>query len=352
MEAKNILDMIIEKSASDAFVRVHSPIRLRIFSAVVTVGDRDLTISDVEGIIGGLVSETDREMLKQKHNCEFAVCYSDRWRFRVAVFYQRNTPSLVIRKIDLNMVTFDDLALPSKVLEGFCKERRGLILVTGMTGSGKSTAIASMIEYINVNLPKHVLTIEEPVEYTFKDKRAIVTQREIGRDVRSYEEALRQSINHSPDVIYISNIRDRETCHAALTAAETGVLVLSTIHSINATSTIERLVNFFPAEHHHFIFNQLSFLLKGVLSLRLLPRSDTGGLVPAYEVMTLSPTIATLINEHKIWEIPKYIASSDIFGMKSFNQCLWELINSKKISVDTAMDYSDEKTDLSLALRR
>jgi len=163
---------------------------------------------------------------------------------------------------------------------------------------------------------------------------------------------LKQFAVHSPDVIYIGNIRDRQTCHAALTAAETGALVFSTTHTVNAFSTIERIVNFFPAPQQHLIFSQLAFLLKGVVSLRLLPRIDTQGLIPAYEAMALSPTISSLIRENRLWEMPKYIASGEIYGMKSFNQCLMELVEAKKISVQAALENSDKKEELGLQFRR
>jgi twitching motility protein PilT len=195
------------------------------------------------------------------------------------------------------------------------------------------------------------LTIEEPIEFTFKDKKSIINQREIGKDVSSYADSLRQFALHSPDVIYIGNIRDQDTCHAALTAAETGVLVFSTLHTVNASSTVERIINFFPPYQHSLVFSQLSVLLKGVACLRLLPRIDKEGLVPAYEIMTLSPTISRLFRENKLWEIPKYIATGDIYGMKSFNQSLLELVQKKIVSPQTALEYADKREELELQFR-
>ncbi|MDD5069336.1 MAG: PilT/PilU family type 4a pilus ATPase, partial [Candidatus Omnitrophica bacterium] len=275
----------------------------------------------------------------------------DFWRFRVGVFYQRNTPALVIRKIDLRVPSFEDLNIPGEVMSRFCSERRGIVLFTGITGSGKSTAIASMIEHINQNLKRHVLTIEEPIEFTFADKRAIINQREIGSDVESYADALKQFALHSPDVLFVGNIRDKETCHAALTAAEMGVLVFSTLHTINAYSTVERIINFFPPHQHNLILNQLSFLLKGVFSLRLLPRLDTEGLIPAYEIMTLSPSVSRLVRENKIWEIPKYITNGEIYGMRSFQQCLLQLVVEGKVKPEVALEYSDKREELEMEFR-
>jgi len=207
------------------------------------------------------------------------------------------------------------------------------------------------MQYINNNYGYHMLTIEEPIEFTYKDDLSIINQREIGQDVETYRDALRQFALHSPDVMYIGNILDAETCYAALTAAETGVLVFSTLHTVNATSTIERIINFFHPHQHNFIMNQLSFLLKGVISQRLVPRSDHPGLIPAYEIMTLSPTVSRLIRENKFWEIPKHISSGEHYGMISFQQCLLKLVESGKVSNQTALEYADKKEELEMELR-
>ncbi len=351
MSFKEILEAMIEYNASDIFIRAGSPLRGRVYTEVKEIGEKVFSVEDVESVVSEMIGEESRQLLKKNKSCEFATWHEKRWRFRVGIFYQRNTVAAVIRKIDLNIPTFSELNLPEKVLEKFCNERRGLILLTGITGSGKSTTIASMIEYINKNFGRHILTIEEPIEFTFFDKKSLINQREIGKDVASYEDALRQFALHSPDVIYIGNIRDYQTCKAALTAAETGVLVLSTLHTVNAASTVERIVNFFPPHQHGLVLTQLSYLLKGVISQRLIPRIDTEGVIPAYEVMTLSPTISRLLRENKSWEIPRYIASGDIYGMKSFNQCLIELVETRRISSKSALDNSDKKEELEMQLR-
>jgi len=351
MDFKGILDLMIEKNASDVFLRASSVLRGRVCSRVEVLKDSLFTPADIEKIIKEITTDKDKEKLKNNRGCEFAYWYKTSWRFRIGAFYQRNTPALVIRKIDLNIPSFTELNLPKEVLERFCSEKRGMILLTGITGSGKSTTIAGMINYINNNFGRHILTVEEPIEFTFKDSLSVVNQREIGVDVGSYQDALRQFAMHSPDVIYIGNIRDVETCHAALTAAETGVLVLSTMHTINASSTVERIINFYPPYQHDFVRQQLSSILKGVFSQRLLPRSDVSALVPAYESMILSPSVARLIRENKLWELPKYIASGDVYGMKTFHQCLLELLESGKISSAVALDHADKKEELEMELR-
>jgi len=351
MNFKEILEIMISQNISDIFIRANSNVRGRIYTEVKVIKDVVLSVDDVEKIVKDITNESQREKLKLNRGCEFTYWYKDYWRFRIGLFYQRNTLALVARKIDLHIPNFEKLNLPTKLLEGFCRESRGMILLTGITGSGKSTTIASMMQYINNHYGRHMLTIEEPIEFTFEDNLSVVNQREIGTDVSSYEDALRQFALHSPDVIYIGNIRDAETCHAALTAAETGVLVLSTMHTVNASSTVERIVNFFPPHQHDLLINQLSSLLKGVLSQRLLPRSDKSGLIPAYESMVLSPSVSRLIRENKLWELPKYISSGDIYGMKSFHQCLLELVQSKKIDSQTALSYADKKEELEMELR-
>ncbi len=351
MEFKDMMELMIDKGATDIFLRVGSPVRGRINTEVETIREEKLTLEEINKIIDKITRENDRKRLEEHRGCEFSYWYREHWRFRVGLFYQRSTPAMVVRKIDLRIPSFSELNLPSPVLEQFCKERRGLILLTGITGSGKSTTIASMIQFINSKYGRHVLTIEEPIEFTFQDDVSVINQREVGTDVASYQDALRQFALHSPDAMYIGNILDMETCYAALTAAETGVLVFSTLHTVNATSTIERIVNFFHPHQHSFVMNQLSFLLKGVISQRLIPRNDHPGLIPAYEIMTLSPSVSRLIKENNIWEIPKYITSGEHYGMITFHQCLLNLVEQGKVSPEIALQYADSREELELQLR-
>jgi twitching motility protein PilT len=350
MNIKEIFDSMIKHDASDAFIKTEGVLRNRIYTEVEKVGEYSFGAQDMSRIISELIDDESKNMLLKNRVHEFTIWHGDRFRFRISIFYQKGTPAIVIRKIDLENLDLEKLNLPSKVLRDLCQEHRGLVLLTGMAGSGKSTTIAAMIDFINRNFKKHILTIEEPIEFIFKDNKSIINQREIGKDVFSYEEALRQATLQCPDVIYVGNIRDRNTCHAALTAAETGVLVFSTIHTVNAHSTVERLVSLFPSEQQSLVFEQLSSLLKGVVSMRLIPRIDTKGLIPAYEVMTLSPTIASLIKDKELDKMYKFIADGKIFGMSTFNQCLLNLVSQKKISPEVALDNSDEKKELKLSL--
>jgi twitching motility protein PilT len=352
MTIRELLKMMIDQNASDLFYRAGGKPRLRIDEKVVVVNDTVLTVDDVIKATEELTTPQQREKFAKTSDIDFAIYIKDlQRRFRVNIFMQRNWPSVVIRNLNSQIQDFDQLNLPGQVLKGLAAEKRGLVLLTGTMGSGKSTTLASIIEYINLHSHKHILTIEEPIEFTFQDKDSIINQRELGADVASYAVALRAFTYQSPDVMYIGNIRDLETMTAAITAAETGVLVLSTLHTINASKSVERIINFFPPHQHQEVRNQLSSLLKGVISLRLIPRKDGCGRIPAYEVMLLTPTISRLIREGKILEIPQFIEEGAVFGMQSFNQSLIKLVKEEKITEEEALRFSDNKEEFALALK-
>jgi len=352
MTIKELIKQMIERDASDLFYRCGTEPRLRIDGDLVNMDDELLTLHDLNQAVEDITTPSQREAFKNNSDIDFALFLSEfKRRFRVSIFVQRNSPSIVIRNVRNTIANFAELNLPEKVLQKLSMERRGLVLLTGSMGSGKSTAIASMIEYINQNSNRHVLTIEEPVEFTFQDKKSLINQRELGLDVVSYSAALRTFTLQSPDVIFIGNIRDRETMAAALTAAETGVLVLSTLHTVNASQSVERIINFFPPHQHEQIRLQLSTLLKGVISLRLVPFKDRPGRIPAYEIMLLTPTISRLIREGKIWEMPQFIDDGSVFDMQSFNQSLIKLVKEGKISEEDAGSFADNRDEFLLTLR-
>lgn len=367
------LDNLIDKNGSDMFLRTGSPARYRVKGDVIPLDDHAISQDEMENIcreiicdrssgsyyqgqrIDQLGEEVKEKMyleLFEEREYEGAFFYREKYRFRVGIFFQRNTLALVIRKINLELASFEDLELPAEVLRKLATERRGLILLTGITGSGKSTTIATLIEYINQHYYKHILSVEEPIEFTFTDKESLINQREVGKDVESYAEALKQFAMHSPDVIYIGQIRDEETMRAALTAAETGALVLSTIHSVNAPQTVERILNFFQPHEHEQVLKKLGVLLKGTISQRLIPRCDRDSLIAAYEVMVLSPTISRLIRENNVWDIGRYLEEGDIYGMCSFEQTFMRLIKEGKITPETAVSFSDKPEELELRIRQ
>jgi len=352
MEIKELMKELVDREASDLFYRAGGSSRLRIDGKIVSIDDKILSAEDVMSAAEQLANIKQYKIFRDKLDIDFAVYLPEfNRRFRVSIFMQRNWPSIVIRNVRNKIASFEELNLPGEILRKLSLETRGLVLLTGSMGSGKSTTIASMMEYINNNAKKHILTAEEPIEFTFEDKQSIINQRELGIDVADYGVALRAFTLQSPDVMFIGNIRDYTTVSSVMSAAETGVLVLSTLHTINASQTVERLINLFPPHQHQEVRNQLSTLLKGVISLRLVPGKDGVGRFPAYEVMLLTPTISRLIREGKIWEIPQFIDDGSVFGMQSFNQSLMKLVHDGKVSLEDAALAADSREEFMLAFR-
>ncbi len=352
MKIRELIKLMVERNASDLFYRAGGVPRLRLDGEVIVVDDAVLSIDDVTKAVEEITTPRQRESFKNDLDVDFALYLEEfTQRFRVSIFVQRNWPSIVIRNIRNVVQSFEELNLPGDVLKKLAMEPRGLVLLTGSMGSGKSTTIATMIEHINANAKKHILTVEEPIEFTFRDKKSLINQRELGLDVSSYPVALRSLTLQSPDVIFIGNIRDQETMAAALTAAETGVLVLSTLHTVNASQSAERIINFFPPHQHQQVKNQLAYLLKGVVSLRLIPSQDGRGRLPAYEVMLLTPTISRLMREGKIWEMPQFIRDGEIFGMCTFTQSLIRMVRDGKITEEQAASFADNRDEFMLALK-
>lgn len=352
MDIKKLMQEMVARDASDLFFRAGGVPRLRIDGKVIPMDAQILSIEDVVFATQQLANAKQSEFYKNNLDVDFAIYLAEfNRRFRVSIFTQRNWPAIVIRNVRNSISSFEELNLPAEILKKLSLETRGLVLLTGSMGSGKSTTIATMVEYINNNTQKHILTIEEPIEFTFEDKQSIINQRELGIDVSTYPVALRAFTLQSPDVMFIGNIRDYDTVSSAMAAAETGVLVLSTLHTINASQTVERLINLFPPHQHQEARNQLATLLKGVISLRLVPAKNGAGRIPAYEVMLLTSTISRLIREGKIWEIPQFIDDGAVFGMQSFNQSLVKLVQEDKVTLEDAALAADSREEFMLAYR-
>jgi twitching motility protein PilT len=352
MNIKDVLRAMCERDASDLFLKVDNVPYLRIYGALAPMQDFPvLETRDLDKAIDDITDPVRKKMLQSSFDTDFAIDVEGLDRFRVSVFYQRSVPSIVMRRIKKNVPDFKTLNLPERVLGTLSQERRGLVLLTGPAGHGKSTTIASMIDHMNNTSARHILTVEDPIEFTFADKKSVINQRELGLDVSSYVVALRQVTLQSPDVIFIGTIRDLDTMLAALVAAEMGILVLSTIHTINAAQTVQRIINFFPPHQHGEIRMQLSFLLKGVISLRLVPKADGSGRVPAVETMTLTPTISRLIREGALGDISRFLDEGAMFGMESFKQSLARLVHENKITEEEAYRAADSRDDLELEIK-
>ena len=350
MELTNILKEMISKKASDVIFKAGSPVCMRVNGELFKDG-AILDEHDLEALVGDIVTKGQKHLYKDQR--ENIICFGvkDLGRFRATIFQQRGTPVIAIRAINTQVLTFEELSLPVKVLENWCSEKRGLVLITGTTGSGKSTTVAAMIEYINKNMARHIITLEDPMEFLFQDKRAVISQREIRVDTESFEKALEYSMLQTPDVIFIGDIRTVDIMSIALTAAETGQLVIANLHTISAAHTIERVVNFFQPHQHAEIRMQLSLLLKGIMSMRLLPLKDGSGRVPACEVLMPTPTIMELIRDGKVHEIEYYIKDGSMYGMQGFNQVLLELYRQGRITKESALNFTDKKDELIMGLK-
>ncbi|MFH1479455.1 MAG: PilT/PilU family type 4a pilus ATPase [Candidatus Omnitrophota bacterium] len=346
----SILLFMTAQKASDLIIKVGSPICIRIngalhkHGAIVTDKDLEFLLKEIKEKGQDVSFEKEKEMV-------LAFGIKDIGRFRASIFRQRGTFVIVIRSVNTHIPTFEELNLPAKILEELCKEKRGLILVTGTTGSGKSTTVASMIEYINNSMSNHIITLEDPIEFIFKDKRSIISQREIRIDTDSFQKALEYIMLETPDTIFIGDIRNIDIMSTAMTAAETGQLVIANLHTINATHTIERILNFFQPHQHNEIRMQLSLLLKGIASLRLIPLKDGSGRIPACEVLIPTPTIVELIREGKLDEIEYYIKNGALYGMQTFDQALVAYYKKGLITEETALNYADRKNEVVMSLK-
>ena len=350
MELHEMLRKMVIERASDLFIKAGSPPALRIDGSVNFLDTDEITPQDTLEVYE-IIEDSKREGFRGKTDIDVAYELPGIGRFRVNIFRQKGTTAFVFRHIQSSIPHFEELNLPEKTLKKLTTENRGLLLVTGTTGSGKSTTLAAMINYVNEQFNRHILTVEDPIEFMFKDKKCVIDQREIGTDTPDFLVALKHAVRQSPDLILIGEMRDKETMETALSAAETGHLVMSTLHTVNATQTIERIINYFPPHQHGLIRLQLSLVLKGIVSQRLIPRKSGPGRVPAIEIMVNTPTVQDLISQGKTTELYNVIKESEYFGCQTFNQSLKKLYQSDLISLECALAASDFPEELKLDLK-
>jgi twitching motility protein PilT len=347
---KKLLDTVVNQEASDLDISVNYVPHIRITGQLIPLGHEKIILpKDSEGLAFALMSEAQRKRFLEDKEIDFSYQYEDKGRFRINVFYQRGTISLALRFIPTRIRTIEELNLPP-ILHDFTTRPQGLVLVTGATSQGKSTTLAAMLDEINSTRPVHIITVEDPIEYTYSVKRAIVDQREVGIDTFNFNNALRSSLRQNPDVIMVGEMRDLETISTTLTAAETGHLVFATLHTNSASQTIHRIVDVFPAEQQSQIRFQFSSSLLGIISQRLIPRIQ-GGFIPVCEVLICNNAVSTLIRENKIHEIPAVIETSSKEGMISASRALVDLVRKKEISLKNAMDYSLDPSEVKNLLR-
>ncbi len=347
---KELLKFIVKEQASDLHISVGHPPILRISGKLVPlVKIEKFSAEDTTGLAKAMISQSQFARFLIDKDIDFSYNFEDKARFRVNIFFQKGEISIAARLIPTNIKTIEELNLP-QVLHQFTAHSQGFVLITGPSSHGKSTTLAALIDEINHIRADHIITIEDPIEYIFKDDRSIIDQREIHQDATSFTRALRATFRQDPDVIMVGEMRDQETMAIAITAAETGHLVFATLHTNSASQTIHRIVDSFPPDQQNQIRAQLSGSLLGVFSQRLVAGLK-GGLVPAFELMLSTPAISNLIRENKIHELPLVIETSGEFGMMSLNRSLSDLVKRKEISIESALNFSLNPTELRMLLR-
>jgi twitching motility protein PilT len=345
MQIDRLLDTVVKLGASDLHLTVGRPPTLRLHGHLRNLQTKVLDSDDMVSLMKAITPERSQQELQEEGGCDFGFAYGDAARFRVSIFKQRGDIAIVCRQIPNRLLTFEQIGLPDMCKE-LIRRPRGLFLVTGPTGSGKTTSLATMLDFINMTMDRHLVTMEDPIEYYHFHKKCIVNQREVGNDVPSFAEALRRVLRSDPDVILVGEMRDLETIEAAIRAAETGHLVFGTLHTTGAAKTIDRVVDAFPVTQQNQIRVQLSTSLICVLSQVLLGRVDTAGLVAAYEFLVVTPAIANLIRDNKTFRIDSSIQTGRKFGMQLLDDHLWSLYMRGMISAEEMIDKSKNPSDL------
>ncbi|HXE80941.1 MAG TPA: type IV pilus twitching motility protein PilT [Vicinamibacterales bacterium] len=352
MHVNDLLKIAVEHGASDLHLKVGSYPMMRVRGDLVPAGDRRLDHEDTVAMAAAVMSTAQRQKFKDSQEIDLAYSVPGLGRFRCNVFQQRGTIGLVLRVIPMTIQTIDQLGLP-QVLKKIAAEERGLVLVTGTTGSGKSTTLAALIDHINSTRCVHIITIEDPIEFLQRDNRAIINQREVSVDTRSFAHALRSALRQDPDVILVGEMRDYETIETALLAAETGHLVFSTLHTLDATETINRIIAVFPPHQQKQVRLQLASVLKAVISQRLIPRADGTARVAAVEVMITTPFIRDcIVDKEKTHLIPTAIAAgTSQYGMQTFDQAIFSLYRQELITFDEALRWASNTDEFKLKVQ-
>jgi twitching motility protein PilT len=351
MQMDRLLDTVVREGASDLHLTVSRPPTVRLHGHLVNLKTKVLDSDDMVALMKSITPEQKQQELSERGGTDFGFSYGDAARFRVSIFKQRGDIAMVLRRIPSKLLTFEEIGLP-EICRELCRRPRGMFLVTGPTGSGKTTSLATMLDYINMNFDRHIVTMEDPIEYYHYHKKSIVNQREVGTDVPSFAEALRRVLRSDPDVILVGEMRDLETIEAAIRAAETGHLVFATLHTTGAAKTIDRVVDAFPVSQQNQIRVQLSTALLAVLSQALLPRSDIKGLIAAYEFLVVTPAIANLIREGKTYRIDSFIQTGKKFGMQLLDDHLWAHYMAGKINAEEMIDRSKNPGEIADKIHR
>jgi twitching motility protein PilT len=345
IQIDRLLDTVVKTGASDLHLTVGRKPTLRLHGGLKNLDTKVLDGDDCVALMKQITPEKAQQELQEEGSCDFGFAFGTEARFRVAIFRQRGDVTLVLRLIPNQLLTFEEIGLPV-ILKELIRRPRGLFIVTGPTGSGKTTSLATMIDYVNTNLERHIVTAEDPIEYYHYHKKSIVNQREVGNDVPSFSEALRRVLRADPDVILVGEMRDLETIEAAIQAAETGHLVFATLHTTGASGTINRIIDAFPTNQQEQVRVQLSTALISVLSQVLLRRIDKVGRVAAYEFLVVTPAVANLIRENKTFRIDSAIQTGRKFGMQLLDDHLWNLYEKGMIDAEEMIDKGRDSNSL------
>ena len=345
-----LLSVVVKSGASDLFLTAKFAPAMKLDGTMKKIGEQALTSADVTGLIGVMHSQAQQKIFDETHESNFAFEVPEVGRFRVNVMLQKGRDAVVMRRIPTKIASIDDLGLP-QVLKSVVSAKKGLVLMVGATGSGKSTSLAAMIDYRNKQSEGHIITVEDQVEFIHEHQSSIVHQREVGMDTDSWHAALKSALRQAPDVVLIGEIRDKETMEHAISFAETGHLCLATLHATNANQALDRIVHFFPAEQKTQLLMDLSYNLNAVISQRLVPLAVGNGRAAAIEIMLQSPFIVDLIQKGEIGNIKEAMEKSNEIGMKTFDQALFDLFNEKKITEDAAIKYADSANNVRLNIQ-
>ena len=348
----DLLKIMVDRRASDLHISAGATIQLRIDEELVPIDDYILLPEESKALSYSVLNESQIKKFESELELDMAFGIKDLGRFRTNVFQQRGTVGCAIRLIPYGIWSFEQCGLPSHVVMDLCKKPKGLVLVTGATGSGKSTSLASMIDWINDNRNCHIVTIEDPIEFIHSNKRAVIHQREVYSDTRSFGKAMRHVLRQDPNVILIGELRDLETIESALIIAETGHLVFSTLHTSDCVQTINRIIDVFPSHQQQQIRTQLSFVLIGVLAQQLIPKKGGIGRVLATEVLLSNPALRSLIRESKAHQVYSIMQTSQKEGMKTMNQAFFELYHKKLITYEDAFARTTDPDDLARLFKK
>jgi twitching motility protein PilU len=346
----DLLRLMVQKKGSDLFITVGFPPAIKIDGKITPQSNQSLTPQHTAELARAIMNDKQAAEFEATKECNFAISPAGIGRFRVNAFVQQSRVGIVLRTIPAQIPTFDTLDLPP-VLKDISMTKRGLVILVGGTGTGKSTTLAAMVDYRNANSYGHIITIEDPIEFVHEHKKCIVTQREVGIDTDSWEAALKNTLRQAPDVILMGEIRDRETMDHAIAFAETGHLCMATLHANSANQALDRIINFFPEERRQQLLMDLSLNLRAMVSQRLLPLRDGKGRVAAIEILLNSPLISDLIFKGEVHEIKEIMKKSRELGMQTFDQALFDLYEAGKISYEDALRNADSVNDLRLAIK-